>query len=237
MKSRAHLVGWVLLVAAAFLLWPASLGGRMTYVVTTGTSMEPLFSAGDLAVLRAGDDYRPGDVVAYESAELDRLVLHRIVERRADGLVFQGDNNDFVDGEVLPDSQVRGELLLRVPGVGPAVSWLLEPVHLLVAALGLWLVFGERQPRRSATAVLRVPVRGMAVPSGAVVAEVEDAADLDRLAASHGRPVLVDTGSGWSSVYDGTVLHRRRTADVAVVPQPRRPAGDWSLQPEPVSPR
>ena len=61
--------------------------------------MEPGFHTGDLAVLRSADSYSIGDVVAYRSASLDTIVMHRIVSGNADGFVTQGDNNDWLDDD------------------------------------------------------------------------------------------------------------------------------------------
>ena len=86
-----------LVLAAAWLFWPAQLGGATTYVSTHGISMEPGFSTGDLAVLRPADSYEVGDVVAYHAQSLDTVVMHRIVAVEGDRFVFQGDNNDWLD--------------------------------------------------------------------------------------------------------------------------------------------
>ena len=40
-----------LVLATVWLFWPTTLGGAMTYVATHGSSMEPEFYAGDLALL------------------------------------------------------------------------------------------------------------------------------------------------------------------------------------------
>ena len=64
MKRGVHAVAWVALVVAAFVLWPQRWGGTMTYVITSGVSMQPSFAQGDLAVLRTSGDYRVGDVAA-----------------------------------------------------------------------------------------------------------------------------------------------------------------------------
>ena len=85
------------MLAAAWLFWPAQLGGATTYVTTHGVSMEPGFSTGDLAVLRPADSYEVGDVAAYLSDSLNTVVMHRIVSVEGDRFAFQGDNNDWLD--------------------------------------------------------------------------------------------------------------------------------------------
>ena len=63
-----------LVLAAVWFFWPTALGGGTTYVSTHGSSMEPRFSTGDLAILRPAGSYEVGDVVAYRSESLDTIV-------------------------------------------------------------------------------------------------------------------------------------------------------------------
>lgn len=239
-----HAAAWALLVLAAVVLWPRAWGGAMTYVLTTGTSMSPTFAAGDLAVLRTADSYRVGDVLAYRSEELDRVVLHRV--RTAEDGVFtlQGDGNDFVDPDRVREQQVLGRLALRVPNVGPVLSWLLQPVNLVLAGGALLLLLGDRRkPLVPPAGPLEVTVRGVHL-SGATLVDLVDDADLARLAAQHDRPVLRHEDSGTRWVLHGSTAYRHAPPVapaqdvgagrdwqygldpdvVAVLPRPRRAA-------------
>jgi signal peptidase I len=100
--------------------------GTLSLVTTSGTSMAPRMAAGDLVLVRAAG-YGLGDVVAYRSPELDRVVLHRIVAVEGDELVFQGDNNDFLDPERLTAEHVIGKELLHVPRGGTWLERLTSP--------------------------------------------------------------------------------------------------------------
>ena len=98
MTSRTRKIGSAALLftfaaAAWFFLAPPVLGGSTTYTITTGNSMEPLLHEGDLAVVKERSTYAIGDVVAYDSADLGRTVLHRIIGRDGDSFAFKGDNN------------------------------------------------------------------------------------------------------------------------------------------------
>jgi signal peptidase I len=118
-------------------------------VSTYGTSMEPRFSTGDLAVLRPADDYAVGDVVAYRSDDLDTTVMHRIVERNGDRFVTQGDNNSWLDEERPTADQVMGALWFRVPQGGKAFAALTSPAVLGVVSLAIGaLMWVVRRPRR-----------------------------------------------------------------------------------------
>ncbi|TKJ27401.1 signal peptidase I [Blastococcus sp. CCUG 61487] len=176
-----------LVLAAAWFFWPAQLGGATTYVSTYGTSMEPGFSTGDLAVLRPADSYEVGDVVAYHSEILNTTVMHRIVDVDGDRFVLQGDNNDWLDEDRPTSDELLGKLFRQVPGGGKALDAITSPwsIGLIVAVvLGLFGTSdtvrrarrrrrGRHASRGSAAAVhfsmpTRAQARQVAIGSGAV---------------------------------------------------------------------
>jgi signal peptidase I len=108
---------------------PAQLGGAASYTATVGTSMEPLFHKGDLAITKPASSYRVGDVVLYESPVFNRPVLHRILVIQRGHYFFKGDNNDFVDPGYVTRERLLGKLWLHVPNAGVALSWLGKPSH------------------------------------------------------------------------------------------------------------
>ena len=143
----------VLLAAVAWLsLAPTGIGGPMSYVTTSGDSMAPRFQTGDLALIRRADRYRVGDIVAYRSALLGTVVLHRIVARDRGRYVFKGDNNDFVDPSHPARRELIGKLWLRVPHAGLVLDRLHTPVATAVltaaAAALLLLLHGGRRRNR-----------------------------------------------------------------------------------------
>ena len=234
MKRGVHAIAWVLLAVAAFVLWPERWGGSMTYVITSGTSMQPGFVQGDLAILRSSSDYKVGDVAAYNSSELKTIVMHRIIRETGKGYTFQGDNNDFIDPETVAEEQMLGELVVRVPGVGKYLTWFLKPINLAIVAAALFFLFGDRQKdaplRRADSAVLgRLKLRSLELPHNAVTAEVVDESDLERIAQHYDRPVLEVEGDDRRYVLDGSVVYT--WAKAVARPRERRktPQGrDWA---------
>lgn len=234
MKRGVHAIAWILLAVAAFVLWPERWGGSMTYVITSGTSMQPGFVQGDLAVLRSSGDYRVGDVVAYDSSDLKKIVMHRIIKETDEGFTFQGDNNDFIDPETVSDEQMLGELVVRVPGVGKYLTWFLKPINLVIVAASLFFLFGDRRRdtptgRASSAPLGRLKLRSLELPQTAVTAEVVDESDLDRIAAHYDRPVLEVKGDDRRYVIDGSVVYT--WAQAVAKPRERRktPQGrDWA---------
>jgi signal peptidase I len=118
--------------ALALVALPTQLGGATSYALVDGSSMQPSLRRGDLVVLRQRSRYAVGDVVAYRSRMLHRLVLHRVVAIRHGRYVFKGDHNGFLDPERPARAQLVGAQALRIPFVGRLAEGLRLP---LVAAL------------------------------------------------------------------------------------------------------
>src|SRR5580698_3453944 len=107
-KLLSPALALVVLGTVWFYLAPTQFGGSATYVVTHGTSMEPRFHTGDLAIVRSQSSYHVGEIVAYHSHKLHTIVLHRIIGREGDKYIFKGDNNNFIDPERPVESQLIG---------------------------------------------------------------------------------------------------------------------------------
>lgn len=121
--------------------------GALSWVVTTGDSMQPRFTAGDVVVTRPTGEYRIGDVVAYDSPDLGRVVLHRIVDVEDGRFVTQGDDNDWVDSYRPAPAEVTGRELVHLPGLGRLARPLFDPVVAAVV-VGAAAVAALGGPRR-----------------------------------------------------------------------------------------
>lgn len=153
-RLRSGLITGVLLLAAgAFWLFlaPPKIGGRSTYVITSGISMEPSFHTGDLAIVRPARTYHVGEIVAYHSSVLHVVVLHRIIAIHGDTYVFKGDHNHFIDPTHPTRSALIGALWLHIPHGGTVFRTLHSPVvaGVLCGFVALLLVgTGETKRRR-----------------------------------------------------------------------------------------
>jgi signal peptidase I len=161
--------GIAALALAWFLLAPPGLGGKTSFVITSGTSMQPKIHQGDLVLARQRASYGVGDVILFHSPTLHRHVLHRIVAFDGDRFVTKGDNNDYRDPQPVPASRVQGEAVLLLPGVGRPITWLRSPLN---AAVILFLVVflslaGGREVARRRT---RPAVRPLQPTAGAEAA-------------------------------------------------------------------
>src|SRR3990170_6988849 len=142
-------IGAALLLAAWYFLAPSQLGGRTAYVTTVGSSMEPLLEPGDLVVVRRSSSYQVGDVVAYRNEQLGSVVLHRIVARDRERFVLQGDSNTWLDAYRPSESDLIGEMVVQLPGVGGRLGVVRSPwgASSLVAIGAIGVLGGRHRVR------------------------------------------------------------------------------------------
>lgn len=129
----------VLALGIMALLWPASLGGKVHYVMVSGTSMEPRMYTGDLVLVREQASYQVGDAVAYEvpagEVGAGSVVIHRIAGGdAASGFRTQGDNRDTPDVWQPTEADILGKRQVLVPQAGSLVARLRDPLPLAVLA-------------------------------------------------------------------------------------------------------
>lgn len=172
------LLGGLILAAAWFALAPRAVGGSVSYVITSGTSMEPRVHEGDLVLVRPRDRYVVGQVVAYRSPTLGRVVLHRIVGRDGDRFVLKGDNNSWLDGDRPHRRALIGRLWVRVPAAGKVLGWPRRlPVALVLGGVLALAALGVRGRRRKGGAVHPSPprLRPKGAPGAAIAASTAGA--------------------------------------------------------------
>ncbi|MFP5299263.1 MAG: signal peptidase I [Actinomycetota bacterium] len=150
--TRVLASGLVLLAFAVCwrLVGPRQLGGSAAYVITYGNSMEPEYQEGDLVVLRRAASYEKGDIVGYQSASLDRTILHRIHSFEDGALVTKGDNNGWLDTDRPKSADVIGKAWLHIPALG---KWLAKTRSPVVAAglfslIAMTFFLGKEEHRR-----------------------------------------------------------------------------------------
>jgi signal peptidase I len=151
------------LIVMALLFLPEKFGGRVTYLVVNGVSMEPTFHQGDLVIVRAADHYNVRDIAAYKNQELEQAtVIHRIVKINNENFVFQGDNNTWVDDYKPTQAEIIGKLWLHFPGIGNGINWLKKPINLVLVVLvvgGILMIKPSRTILKKGKKVQKSPAK------------------------------------------------------------------------------
>jgi signal peptidase I len=137
----------VILAMTAIGMW-AVMSERISYVVTDGVSMNPVYYQGDLVFVVKADSYRIGQIVAYHGAQPGQKVLHRILggDDRT-GFAFKGDNNTSVDPLKPTGHKLIGRAVLHVPKGGIWLKPLLSPTGL--GMIGFLIVSGGAAAART----------------------------------------------------------------------------------------
>ena len=138
------MVTMVLIGAWFVLLRPPFLGGPTSYVLVSGTSMEPTLFDGDFVLARRQATYDNGDIAAYRIPEGEvgagGLVIHRIIGGSAhEGYVLQGDNRTTPDLWRPKPSDIVGTPLVTIPKAGRLIPYLRSPF--IMAAFAGYMAF------------------------------------------------------------------------------------------------
>jgi signal peptidase I len=156
MRAATNWVLFLMIALGAYLFaGPTSLAGPASYVVVTGTSMEPTYANGDLVIALKRDAYSVGDSIVYE-APVDHQfnVIHRIVASTDDGFITQGDNRDEPDGWIAPHETIHGAARFHIPNGGALITFLRQPAVIfgLLAGLSVFEILKRRERRQPAVA-------------------------------------------------------------------------------------
>lgn len=158
------LAGNFFLLVVMISLWiafaPLQIGGKVSYVIVNGISMEPNYHTGDLILVRQADLYEIGDVVAYHDPEMRANIIHRIIAIDSDNYTIQGDNNSWIDGHRPTKREILGKLWIYLPKAGSTALWFRQPFHMAIMLGMLGGVFmvdmkakkhGERKKKSSSS--------------------------------------------------------------------------------------
>ena len=232
-----------LVLAAVWLFWPLALGGSTTYVSTHGVSMEPRFHTGDLAILRPADCYDVGDVVAYRSAALDTVVMHRIVAVDGDRLRDPG-RQQRLAGRGPPVRRTRSSARSScgIPHGGRRSRRCVRPASSPLAALAALAVLGAvraaprgRHGSRSALRRFRRPstprAPAFAMPTRALARQVALISGAVALLAGAAGGVLLALPSTQTDDEHAAGDPAGRSSPTPAPPSPGRPTRTASSRP------
>src|SRR5664279_2080943 len=146
-RFRRVLVGVAIgLGLLALLVAALIVAGRVSVVVTSGVSMNPVYYQGDLVVVAKSNSYAIGQIAAYNVPGNKIVALHRIIAGDSSGFIFKGDNNQSIDPYHPTADQIVGGAVLHIPHGGQVLEFLTNPVALGVVAFAL-IMFGSNRIR------------------------------------------------------------------------------------------
>ena len=138
---RIGTVAFMLLVVVAWfvMLRPTSLGGPTTYVIVSGSSMQPTLHSGDLVIAFEHESYSVGDVVVYRvpgaEAGAGTNIVHRIVGGNPrTGFLVKGDSREGPDNWKPTAKEILGEMEVSVPSAGSGLVFLRTPAGMALLA-------------------------------------------------------------------------------------------------------
>ncbi|MFN8410869.1 MAG: signal peptidase I [Anaerolineales bacterium] len=138
-KAPSSLFQNFLLFLGFVIIWitfaPTEIGGKASYVMVNGISMEPNYHTGDLVIVRKTATYKIGDVVTYHDAEMGMYVIHRIIAINQSQFLIKGDNNSWVDAYHPSYDEIIGKQWLYIPKAGNFTKWVRQPIHLSLTVL------------------------------------------------------------------------------------------------------
>ena len=130
---------WLLLIGITLLVYVLDIKIRAAkgdyssptfnaYVVLTG-SMLPEIQVYDVVITKKinASDLKEGDIITFASADsrfLNTIITHRIIKKNYDAdsktYTFQtkGDNNNVADSALVPQNNIYGKVILKVPKLG-----------------------------------------------------------------------------------------------------------------------
>jgi signal peptidase I len=139
-QSSTAIINFILMIGLG-VMWivfaPTRMGGRASYVMVNGISMEPGYHLGDLTIMRRASDYQVGEIVTYHDSQMQAYVIHRIIAVEQDQFVLKGDNNSWIDAYRPTRDEIIGKLWLHIPKLGRAFQWLRVPLNLALTVLVL----------------------------------------------------------------------------------------------------
>lgn len=153
MKFRSRKFFLLLLAIIAFIsFWvafaPRQIGGKVSYVIIRGSSMEPTYHQGDLVLLRQRQTYLINDIAAYRHPDMG-LVIHRIMNEDGTHFIFKGDNNTWLDDYSPTQDEIIGKEWLYFSGVGKVVEFLQTPWGLLLLIGGILMLLVDWFPKKN----------------------------------------------------------------------------------------
>jgi signal peptidase len=156
LKKAGSIIITLLLIFAIFIVILVAAGpflGIRTSIVLSG-SMEPAINTGSVIITRpiAPEAIHVGDIISFSSRSGTFVTTHRVIgiEQNPELLfITKGDANRGKDPAPISPDQVLGKLFLVLPGLGYLISYIKNPVALIILiVVPLVIVLGFELDKR-----------------------------------------------------------------------------------------
>ena len=144
MRALRGILHWIPRVLAGLAVLLAVLIGTgvLQARIVLSDSMKPHFYKNDLVVGAGWLKPNPGDIAIYQQRDTNGViqqdVVHRVVTiSQAGEYMFKGDNNQSPDALLVPKSDVKGVIVLKIPAIGGLFNPL-GAVEVLAIIGGIW---------------------------------------------------------------------------------------------------
>jgi signal peptidase len=148
LKVAIKLTLLIATLALILLILPSQFGGKATYSIVKGHSMEPFLHDKDFVVAIKTENYHVGDVVIYE--KLGGVVVHQISSCIAvDLFCTKGINNKYKDSWEVKSSEILGKYWFKSSAIGAFLIWVAnDPQYFSVLVLLLYLILNMNFKRK-----------------------------------------------------------------------------------------
>ncbi len=78
-------------------------------LIVKSNSMSPIFSKNDIIIIKEQNEYKVGDIVAYNNN--GEIITHRIIEKNGNEFYTKGDNNNAKDKSPICINDIKGKVI------------------------------------------------------------------------------------------------------------------------------
>ena len=106
-------------------------------------SMEPTINTTDVVITKEqSQDFEKGDIIAFQNSKA--VTVHRIVDisKEDEVTLYQtkGDNNNTADFKKVKQSEVKGKVVYKIPGIGKAILFINSHIVIFVSIIALIII-------------------------------------------------------------------------------------------------
>lgn len=144
-------------IISAYLGLKFFLNTDLPLVIVASGSMHPALEIGDLVIVQGANatQIKENDIIVFDLIENNHTTrtVHRIVSRQIlpNGTYLfttKGDNNTSPDRTPVPENQVYGRVIYRIPLLGYLALDPMIPLAIIIIALIIILIWPERQRKK-----------------------------------------------------------------------------------------